>query len=551
MNFTHLLAFRLFLIILVVMLIGTAVFTTLSVDRQSDQHMRDVVGGATRVADIIKRSTNYSMMLNRREDIYHIINTVGHEPGIEAIRIYNKKGEITFSSVEGEVGKTVNVNAEACNVCHIQGRTPAPANGHELSRIFLSPKGYRVLGLITPIRNEKKCATADCHAHSSSQTVLGILDVMMPLADLDKNLADEKHAEYMNGLLMLGLMTVFTAVFIWFVVNIPVKNLTKGTQEIIKGNLDHRIPVRSKDEIGRLAASFNQMADEVKRAHDELTQWAQTLEERVAQKTEELQRAQINMIQMEKMVSLGKLASTVAHELNNPLEGVLTYAKLLKRSVKAGILNEEEAREIQSELSIIADETARCGNVVKNLLLFSRQKVGAFQESDIRIAIENSLKLIDHHLRIHNIALQTSFPDDKLSLICDIQQIEQALLAIEINAVEAMPEGGVLTLSAQLDTANKNVNISIKDTGSGINDKDLPHIFEPFFTTKENGKGTGLGLAVAYGIIERHNGTIEVRSKQRQGSEFIITLPIKKERVGDSTESASEQRIIIQPTTTV
>ncbi len=522
------------------MLIGTSVFTTLSVDRQSDQHMRDVVAGATRVADIIKRSTNYSMMLNRREDIYHIINTIGNEPGIEAVRIYNKKGEITFSSVGGEVGKKVNVNAEACNVCHTSGKSPVPPNAHELSRIFLSPKGYRVLGLITPIRNEPKCATADCHAHSASQTVLGVLDVMMPLADLDKNLAYEKHAEYMNGFLMLALMTVFTAVFIWFVVNIPVKNLTKGTQEIIKGNLEHRIPVRSKDEIGRLAASFNQMTDEVKRAHDELTQWTQTLEERVAQKTHELQRAQTNMVQMEKMVSLGKLASTVAHELNNPLEGVLTYAKLLKRSVKAGVLTEEQVLEIHNELSTIADETARCGNIVKNLLLFSRQKVGEFLECDIRVAIDNSLKLIDHHLHIHNITLHTALPDDKLLLVCDIQQIEQALLAIEINAVEAMPEGGTLTLSARPDIMNNAVEIIIKDTGSGISDEALPHIFEPFFTTKENGKGTGLGLAVAYGIIERHNGTIEVRSKLHEGSEFIISIPSKSEQLTDN-----------QPTTTV
>lgn len=551
MNFTHFLAFRLFLIILVVMLIGTAVFTTLSVDRQSEQQMRDVIGGATRVADIIKRSTNYSMMLNRREDIYHIINTVGHEPGIEAIRIYNKKGEITFSSVEGEVGQTVNVTAEACNICHISGKPPSPPNGHELSRIFLSSKGHRVLGLITPIRNEKKCSTADCHAHSSSQTVLGVLDVMMPLADVDKNLAEEKRSAYLNGLLMLALMTVFTGVFIWFVVNIPVKNLTKGTQEIIKGNLEHRIPVRSKDEIGRLAASFNQMTDEVKRAHNELTQWAQTLEERVEQKTEELRRAQVNMVQMEKMVSLGKLASTVAHELNNPLEGVLTYAKLLKRSVKAGILNEEQVHEMQDELSIIADETARCGNVVKNLLLFSRQKVGEFQESDIRTAIENSLKLIDHHLHIHNITLHTSLPAETLSLVCDVQQIEQALLAIEINSVEAMPYGGTLTVSANRNDDKNTISISIKDTGSGISDEALPHIFEPFFTTKENGKGTGLGLAVAYGIIERHNGTIEVRSKLHHGSEFIIILPIKKIPSENGVETAVQQSTETQPTTTV
>jgi len=263
----------------------------------------------------------------------------------------------------------------------------------------------------------------------------------------------------------------------------------------------------------------------LKRARNELTQWAQTLEGRVAQKTEELRRAHANMVQMEKMVSLGKLASTVAHELNNPLEGVLTYAKLLKRLVKEGMLTSEAAEEIQNDLSIIADETARCGNIVKNLLLFSRQKVGEFAEADIRGPIERSLNLIDHHLKIHNITLERDFDREPLMLFCAPQQIEQALLAVEINAIEAMPEGGTLKVEARQTAAGDAIHIIVADTGIGIPDDALPHIFEPFFTTKENGKGTGLGLAVVYGIIERHGGTIDVQSKLHGGTTFTLLLP--------------------------
>jgi two-component system NtrC family sensor kinase len=525
MKFTNLLAFRVFLIILFVMLIGTAVLTKLSVDRQADEYLRDVIVGADRVGDVIMRSTNYSMMLNRREDIHQIINTIGTEPGIEAIRIYNKKGEITLSTVPGEVGSSINMSGEACNACHSPGKPPLSSNPRELSRIFSSPKGYRVLGMITPIKNDPTCSTADCHAHGASQTVLGVLDVMMPLRDVDAHIAQLNRSQYLNAILMFVVMTSVVGIFIWIVVNIPVRKLTLGTQEIIKGNLDHRISVRSNDEIGRLAASFNQMTDELKRAHDELTRWAQTLEERVAQKTEELRRAQANMVQMEKMVSLGKLASTVAHELNNPLEGVLTYAKLLKRTVKEGALTSETAAEIQSELSIIADETARCGNIVKNLLLFSRQKVGDFAEEDIRATIDRSLKLIDHHLKMHNIKLEKDYESEPLMLFCDPQQIEQALLAIEINAVEAMPDEGTLRVSAHHLAGSDSVQMTISDTGIGIPEEALTHIFEPFFTTKENGKGTGLGLAVVYGIVERHAGSINVQSKLHGGSTFTITLP--------------------------
>jgi len=539
MKFTNLLAFRVFLIILFVMLVGTAILTKLNVDQQADQYLREVIMGADRVGDVIKRSTNYSMMLNRREDIHEIINTIGTEPGIEAIRIYNKKGEITLSTLPGEVGKTLDMSAEACNACHSPGKAPTSSNPRELSRIFSSSKGYRVLGMITPIRNDPTCSTSDCHAHAPSQTVLGVLDVMMPLRDVDKHIAELNRSQYLSAFLMFIVMTSFVGIFIWIVVNIPVRKLTLGTQEIIKGNLDYRISVRSNDEIGRLASSFNQMTDELKRAHDELTKWAQTLEERVAQKTEELRRAQANMVQMEKMVSLGKLASTVAHELNNPLEGVLTYAKLLKKTVKEGTLTSETASEIQSELSTIADETARCGNIVKNLLLFSREKVGEFVEDDVRIAIDRSLKLLDHHLRMHNIKLEKDFESEPLTLFCDPQQIEQALLAVEINAVEAMPDEGVLRVSAHRLAGSDSVQIIISDTGIGIPEEAQPHIFEPFFTTKESGKGTGLGLAVVYGIIERHAGTINVQSQVHGGTSFTIILPRMNPETPQSASTTS------------
>lgn len=536
MKVINLLAFRVFLIILFVMLAGTAILTKLAVDRQGDQYLRDAVMGANRIGDVIKRSTNYSMMLNRQEDIHQIINTIGTEPGIEAIRIYNKRGEITLSTITGEVGTNVDMSAEACTACHSQGKPPLSTNPRELSRIFVSPKGYRVLGMIVPIRNDPTCSTAACHAHTESQTVLGVLDVLMPLREIDEHLAGLNRSQYLNALLMFLGMSAFVGVFIWIVVNIPVRKLTLGTQEISKGNLEYRIAVKSSDEIGRLAGSFNQMAEDLQRARNELTLWAQTLEGRVAEKTEELRRAQVNMVQMEKMVSLGKLASTVAHELNNPLEGVLTYAKLLKRTVHEGTLTPQVATEIQDELSIIAEETARCGNIVKNLLLFSRQKVGEFVETDIRMMIGRSLKLIDHHLHMNNVALSADYEQEPLMLYCAPQQIEQALLAIEINAVEAMPEGGTLTIAARNLKESDSIQITFSDTGIGIPDDALPHIFEPFFTTKENGKGTGLGLAVVYGIVERHGGTINVQSKVQNGTTFSILLPCagKQKQAGES-----------------
>ncbi|MFA5834055.1 MAG: ATP-binding protein [Bacteroidota bacterium] len=528
MKYTRLLVYRLLAGIFVIMVIGVGVLTFALVEIQTDRLTKISIATAQRVSDIVKRSTQYSMLLNRREDIYHIINTIASEPGMESIRIYNKKGEISFSTIEKEVNTTVDMNAEACVACHLSGKSDivSPANV-ELVRTFRSTLGHNVIGVITPIKNQRSCYEADCHVHRKSQTILGVLDVMIPLTETEQNLADLKIVQYGGGLALLSVVTVFCGLFLWRMVNIPVHRLTEGTIAVMNGDLDHSIDVQTKDEIGFLTKSFNHMTRKLKQTQDELQLLNQTLEERVQKKTEELRRAQANLIQVEKMVSLGTLAATVAHELNNPLEGILTYAKLIRKRVSVPGLTEEQINEIMSELTMIADETARCGNIVKNLLLFSRRKVGEFKENNICALVEQSIKLIEHHLKMNNIELKKTFGENIPHVMCDGEQIQQALLALEINAVEAMQNEGTLTIDV-LQHNDADVRLILTDSGIGIQPEDLPHIFEPFFTTKREGKGTGLGLAVVYGIIERHNGKIEVTSEPNKGTAFTITLPIQR-----------------------
>jgi len=528
MKYTHLLVYRLLAGIFVVMVVGVGILTFALVEIQTERYTKISTATAQTVSDIIKRSTQYSMLLNRREDIYNSIQTIGSEPGIEAIRIYNKKGEISYSTVDEEVGTTVDMNAEACVACHPSGKSDVvtPANVERV-RLFTSSRGHNVIGVITPIKNEKSCYEADCHVHPRSQTILGVLDVMIPLTETEQHLAGLQMMQYSGGLLLLIVLTVFCGIFLWRTVNIPVHRLTEGTIAVMNGDLDHTIDIHRKDEIGFLTSSFNHMTKKLKQTQEELQLLNQTLEERVQKKTEELRRAQANLIQVEKMVSLGTLAATVAHELNNPLEGILTYAKLIRKRLIAPGLTDEQKSEIVEELSMIANETSRCGNIVKNLLLFSRKKVGEFKENDLRTIVEQSTKLIEHHLRMNNISLQQSFEENLPHVVCDAEQVQQALLALEINAVEAMQSEGVLTISIQRST-EKEIALKLSDTGVGIRNEDLPHIFEPFFTTKKEGKGTGLGLAVVYGIVERHNGKIDVVSEPNKGTTFTITLPIQK-----------------------
>ncbi|MFN3134741.1 MAG: ATP-binding protein [Candidatus Kryptonium sp.] len=521
------LAFKLFILIFILVLGVSIVFSALIIRWQTKQFLHISTENAIKTSDLIKRATHYSMLHNRREDIYQIINMLGKQPGIKVIRIYNKRGEITFSTIPDEVGKVIPMEGEACNVCHRNGKIEIPAEASQLTRIFHTEDDrYEILGAINPIRNEESCYNADCHAHKKEQTILGVFDVMISLKDMHRNIERLSKIQYVSGLVMFFVISFFVLVFIWKFVNTPLKKLTYGTTEIMNGNLDFKLDLKSKDEIGLLAESFNKMTEKLKQAHEELTNWAKVLEQKVNEKTAELQRAHAYMVQIEKMASLGKLAATVAHELNNPLEGILTYAKLLRRRLHNGWISEEEKNEILNEISIIIDETSRCGNIVKNLLLFSKQKVGEFKDEDICQVIKRSVALISHHLQMNNIKLELNIPENPVFVFCDAQQIEQMLLAMEINSIEAMPDGGTLRIELNEIDSDK-IQIKVSDTGVGIPEDILPHIFEPFFTTKKEGKGTGLGLAVTYGIVERHNGTINVESKVNQGTTFTITLPKK------------------------
>lgn len=509
------------------MLIGVAVLTFFFVRLQAERYTNYSTASALQMSDVIKRSIEYSMLLNRREDISNTIKTIGTEPGIDGVRIYNKQGEISFSAQDAELGRSIALTSETCIVCHQNGAKAAIApNAETLTRIYTSAKGERLIGVITPIRNDIRCSSAACHAHDSSQTVLGILNVTLPLKETDRNIADFETMQYKGGIALILIVTAFTGLFLWRMVNIPVKKLTEGTQAVIDGNLEYAIDVQTKDEIGTLTRSFNHMTRELHRAQEELKQFNATLEKRVQEKTDELRRTQTNIVQMEKMVSLGTLAATVAHELNNPLEGILTYAKLIRRKIQKEPIPEEAKAEISEELKLIADETSRCGNIVKNLLLFSRRRVGELREHNIHDIVQQTAKLMDHHLMMHSVTFAADFTEPLPLIQCDGQQITQALLALEINATEAMPQGGELRIAVASPCADT-ITISVRDTGSGISPDVMPHIFEPFYTTKKEGKGTGLGLAVVYGIIERHGGKIEVQSSADEGTTFTITLPVR------------------------
>jgi two-component system NtrC family sensor kinase len=268
------------------------------------------------------------------------------------------------------------------------------------------------------------------------------------------------------------------------------------------------------------------MAQELQRANAELVEWAQTLERRVEEKTAELRQAQDQMIRVERMASLGKLAAVVAHEINNPLASVVTYSKVLLRRYAARANENAESKESLGILEAIASESARCGEIVSNMLLFARRSGSRMEPTNVNQVIERSLFLIKHKMDLAQVKGELDLSSTLPEIMCDPAQIEQALLALCINAVEAMPHGGTLTLRTGPTEAG-GVCVTVEDSGVGMDAQVRAHIFEPFFTTKGDGegKGLGLGLAVVYGIVQRHDGAIDVASDPGQGTRFTVVLP--------------------------
>jgi len=478
------------------------------------------------ISDLIRRSLRYSMLRDQRDEVFQIINTIGRQSSISKIRIFNKEGRITFSTYQPEVGQYVDKSAEACYACHAQAQPLTRLDRPDRMRIYKAKDGERVLGLISPIYNEPDCSNASCHAHSAPDSrVLGVLDADLSLGPVDRSLeASQKRLTLITALAML-VVSLISIGMVWFMVRNPVRALTEGTERVAEGELDYKIPVTSSDELGRLAASFNHMTTELKKAREENLDWTRTLEQRVDQKSGELERAHKHLAQSEKMVSLGKLAAVVAHEINNPLAGILTYTKLISRMAEKGFVGSERMSETKEILHIIEGESRRCGNIVKNLLTFARQAPLSPQRNDLNAVVDRCLLLVNHQLALQSIDLVKEFAGEIPALYCDANQVQQALLALLMNAIEAMPSGGRLRVTTTFDAAQRVGRVAIADEGSGIADEILPHVFEPFFTTKEEGKGVGLGLAVAYGIVQQHGGNIEVTSTPQKGTTFTVILP--------------------------
>jgi len=524
---THSISAKLISLLLLVMLGIFGLLGYLNI-RLHRQHLEAAtLASAERVSDVIRRSTSYYMLRNNREGLYHAMATMADEPGMVRVRIFDREGNISYSSDPSEVGHAVDKSAEACYGCHAQSQSLEHLNRPDRFRIYRDASGQRILGVITPIENQPSCSNAVCHAHPASQKILGVLDTNLSLAKTDAQLAQSSWRMLAYTMFALLDISLLTWLFVWRLVGQPLKHLKDGTSELADGNLGYQLEVDSTDEAGELASSFNRMSLQLRAANEEIVAWAKTLEDRVDQKTRELKRAHEHVLHVEKMATIGKMAAVVAHEINNPLSGILTYAKLLKKWIQRGEAETSKKNDAEQCLDLIADESRRCGDLVKNLLTFSHTSPMNVQTTDLNTVVDRSVRLVAHQLELNGVEIHLDLPSNLPAIQCDPGQIEQVLLALIMNAIDAMPRGGNLWVSTRMGGESAELAIEVRDDGSGIPPEILPNIFEPFLTTKETGKSVGLGLAVSQNIIEGHRGRVDVHSEVGKGTTFTVTLPVE------------------------
>jgi two-component system NtrC family sensor kinase len=479
-----------------------------------------VVRGAALFSETIKSSTYHDMLLDRRDEAYLIMDTIGRQEGIEVVRIFNKEGRITFSTDRSEIGSLVDKNAESCYACHAANqpleRLTIPSRWRQYQR-----GDHQVLGMVTPIYNEPSCSNAACHVHPASQSVLGVADIGMSLTEVEASVVTLRRATTW----LTALAVVLLAGLVWFIerrfVVQPIAEVVRGTGQIASGDLTARLAVRRGDELGVLASAFNQMAESLDDAQEQLSQLMENLEHLVDERTAALRQTQAQLVQSEKLSSLGRLAVSVAHEINNPLSGILTYAKLIIRTLETREVDEKTRATSIRQLRLVERETERCTAIVRNLLEFARQRPLSVADVSVPAVLDEALALLAHQISLQNVKIEKHY-EPVPPVEGDGGQLRQAFVNIALNACDAMPEGGVLRVSLRPATDGEQVVVEFSDTGTGIPPDVLSKILDPFFTTKEN--GTGLGLSVVYGIVERHGGKLDIESQPGRGTTVRIQL---------------------------
>jgi two-component system, NtrC family, sensor kinase len=512
---------RLALAITLISVLTFSVFLLLVLRSQRRHLLEQSRHTAAVVSDTINSSIHYDMLHDRREEAYLIMSAIGAQSQVEYLRIFDATGRIRFSTAAGEVGQVPDLTSRSCAPCHGDPGAQLPLTIPDRTRMAVHD-GRQILGAVTPIYNEPSCSTASCHVHPAGQRVIGVIELGLRLDAIDRESGALQQSTLWLSLLAALTLGTLTFVFARQVVVRPLGRLVRGTRRLSAGDLTQRVPVKSSGELALLESSFNEMGQALEATRAERDALLASLERQVQDRTEALERTQERLIQTEKLSSLGRLSASIAHEINNPLAGILTTAKLLIRTL-GDAPGDPQATWMVRQLGLVQRETERCTAIVRNLLGFARERPLTLTDADVNVALDEALFLVQNQFALQNIALERHFGPVP-PVRADFGQLRQAFANIIINACDAMPNGGTLRVRTRVVPPDHVVEVVIGDTGTGIPRELLSKVLDPFFTTKE--KGTGLGLSVVYGVVERHGGKLSIDSQPGAGTAVTIRLPL-------------------------
>jgi len=522
-------------VVLIIAILSVFLFVSFGIIFRSvyEQYLNTVIlQSGNNVGSLVEGALYHSMLENDKGSLQNTLDVIHTLPGIEDVSMYDSNDSLIYSSFSQDSAGIFNAN---CKGCHNNIATMFPRKDKSYKiitaatgcKMNLGKSGDRHLLIRSPILNTKSCYESNCHAHDVKEKVLGSLVIKVPLKDLDTAVRKSSFEFYLLAILTTLLLASGLILFTRHEIKNPLARLMKASVSVANGDRNTRMEIKPNqlDDMRMVSVAFNDMLDNLQTATIELENWSQQLEYKVQKKTEELGTAQSELMHIERLASLGKLSSSVAHEINNPLSGILVYAKLVHKLLSNPEITKEKKETMLKHLKMIETETKRCGEIVKGLLDFSKKDQEDFEPKQLHEILRETYDLMSHPTKIANISFKTDFNAKSDLIYCSPNQIKQACIALIVNASEAVTENGEIILRTS-NPDHESIKLDIVDNGIGISTEDIPHIFEPFFSTKQQVHGIGLGLPIVHGIINSHKGKIQVKSETGQGTTISITLPL-------------------------
>ncbi len=483
------------------------------------------------IGSLVEGALYESMLENDRTSLQNTLDIINRMSGIDDVNMYDNEYNLAYSSISGNDGRHSDPD---CKSCHddIASMFPVKEKAYKIidedseCKMSQNKINGRHLLISSPILNAPSCYTS-CHAHDPNEEVLGSLLIKLPLKGIDDSLDRSRKNYFLVASVITLLLLLILVAFTGEKIKKPLNSLIKASEAVSRGDNSTRLEVKPNQlsDMRMVSVAFNHMLDSLQKATIELQNWSQQLEYKVQKKSEELGNAQNELMNIERIASLGRLSLSVAHEINNPLSGILIYAKLIHKQLQNQDLAEEKKVSVLKHLKLIENEAKRCGDIVKGLLDFSRKDQNDFEPRNINEVLIEAYDLMAHPMKVANISFLHDFSAKDDLIYCSPNQIKQICIALLVNAIEAIRENGEVIFSTN-NPDGMHIRIDVTDNGTGISDDDLPHIFEPFYTTKDKGNGIGLGLAIVHGIVQNHKGKTEVRSERGKGTTISIILPI-------------------------